>query len=44
MSILQERCVRDREDMAAWARAMAADAEAEMKRRASMSLLLCVII
>ncbi|XP_057291257.1 protein CBFA2T1-like isoform X2 [Hydractinia symbiolongicarpus] len=34
MSVLQDRCVRDREEMASWARAMAADAESEIKRRA----------
>lgn len=32
---LQERCIRDREEMASWARAITADAEAEIKRRAS---------
>lgn len=34
ISNLQERCIQDREEMAAWARAMAVDAEAEVKRRA----------
>jgi len=35
ISNLQERCIQDREEMAAWARAMAVDAEAEVKRRAA---------
>ena len=35
ISVLQERCVRDREEMVSWARAMATDAESEIKRRAA---------
>ena len=34
VSVLQERCIRDREEMATWARRMADEAEAEVKRRA----------
>ena len=33
MAILQERCLRDRDEMTSWARAMAAETEAEVKRR-----------
>ncbi|XP_065676142.1 protein CBFA2T3 isoform X2 [Hydra vulgaris] len=36
ITILQERCLRDREEMASWARAMAADAENEIKRRTAI--------
>ena len=35
ISSIQERCIRDREEMASWARAITADAENEIKRRAS---------
>jgi len=35
ISVLQERCVRDREEMVTWARSMATDAESEIKRRAA---------
>lgn len=35
INVLQERCVRDREEMVTWARAMATDAETEIKRRAT---------
>eukprot|EP00794_Sanderia_malayensis_P018910 gene18910-20813_t len=35
VSVLQERCIRDREEMASWARRMTDDAEAEVKRRAA---------
>ena len=35
ISVLQERCVRDREEMITWARSMATDAESEIKRRAA---------
>ncbi|XP_065064280.1 protein CBFA2T2-like isoform X2 [Rhopilema esculentum] len=35
VSVLQERCIRDREEMATWARRMTDEAEAEVKRRAA---------
>ena len=35
ISAIQERCIRDREEMSSWARAITADAENEIKRRAS---------
>lgn len=38
VTAIQERCLRDREEMASWARAITADAENEIKRRASKIL------
>jgi len=35
VAAIQERCIRDREEMASWARAITADAENEIKRRAN---------
>ena len=49
VSVLQERCIRDREEMATWARRMAEEAEAEVKRRAGIlvcytnTLVVCVL-
>ena len=34
VSVLQERCIRDREEMATWARRMAEETEAEVRRKA----------
>jgi len=33
IAILQERCLRDRDEMTSWARAMASETESEVKRR-----------
>lgn len=35
LAAIQERCMRDREEMASWARAITTDAEKEIKRRAN---------
>ena len=43
ISAIQERCTRDREEMASWARAITSDAENEIKRRASEFLKFVVI-